>query len=162
MKELGPASVAAHGGSEATWGSPTPGASLGQGTGEVQRPTPRPGAQQQEGLGRLRRAPGKPSPATLRGLLRRGSRLTPSPAAEGRKRIQFEPKFHKPLEPWDLSSMPSRNQKREISLSRAGGGKSQIHTLCWGGGSSFCPWDTQFGHQCKATCCSSPWRRGFL
>lgn len=147
MKELGPASVATHGGSEATWGSPHGRCEPGPGHKGVQRPVPR------QGLSSRRTWVGLDGPQESQALppsgdySEGGDRLKPSGVAEGRMRIQqFEPEFHKPPEPRDLSSMPSRNQKREISLSRTGGGKT----------SSFRPWDTQFGYQCKATCCSSP------
>lgn len=133
MKELGPASVAVHRGSEATWGSPTAGVNLGQGTGECRGLCPG------QGLGRRRTWADLEGPQENKALPPSGDysgggdRLKPSRVAEGRKRIQqFEPKFRKPPKPWDLSSMPSKNQKREISLSRTGDGKSQICTLCWG------------------------------
>lgn len=133
MKELGLASVAAHGGSEATWGSPTAGVTLDQDTGECRGLCPGQGLSSWRtwaGLERPQESQPLPPSGDYSGG---GDRLKPSGVAEGRKKIQqFEPRFHKPPEPWDLSSTPSRNPKREISLSRTAGGKSQIHTLCWG------------------------------
>jgi hypothetical protein len=51
---------------------------------------------------------------------------------------QLEPKFQELPEAWDLSSMPSRNPKEEMSLSRAGQGEPGQYPWCLGGG-CFCP-----------------------